>query len=278
MNTLKVILVSLACLLFLIVSPCSAANVLYEISGELTGSFYPVADDPFADLLNVPRASQNTIPFNLQLVIDTNNTPYVEHDTSILQQVTYREAIVSSVLNLNGTEFVTLRKPLQHSSEVPPPNMNIPNDEGNIEILNYVDAGMDNFTINIGQYLPDATSLFNDFTVPINQTINGTFYDSAIVDLNRFSIRVSGSGLLDGIEIPSENGFVDPVPLGTGISVLLTADWGEFVPESLELGGITGLTGGVSNFSITPVPIPGAIWLLSTGLIGIVGLRRKHRS
>ena len=31
----------------------------------------------------------------------------------------------------------------------------------------------------------------------------------------------------------------------------------------------------VINISSTPVPIPGAIWLLGSGLIGIVGIRRK---
>ena len=29
--------------------------------------------------------------------------------------------------------------------------------------------------------------------------------------------------------------------------------------------------------SATSVPIPGAVWLLSSGLIGIVGLRRKFK-
>ena len=29
------------------------------------------------------------------------------------------------------------------------------------------------------------------------------------------------------------------------------------------------------NFSYTPVPIPGAVWLLGSGLVGLMGLRRK---
>jgi hypothetical protein len=31
----------------------------------------------------------------------------------------------------------------------------------------------------------------------------------------------------------------------------------------------------VDNFSLDPVPIPGAVWLLGSGLIGLVGLRKK---
>ena len=33
----------------------------------------------------------------------------------------------------------------------------------------------------------------------------------------------------------------------------------------------------VDNFGFAPVPIPGAMWLLGSGLIGIVGIRRKLR-
>ncbi len=36
--------------------------------------------------------------------------------------------------------------------------------------------------------------------------------------------------------------------------------------------------GGISLASINNVPIPGALWLLGSGLIGLLGLRRKLRS
>lgn len=44
--------------------------------------------------------------------------------------------------------------------------------------------------------------------------------------------------------------------------------------------GYSGDTGTLNAFSIdvTPVPIPGAIWLLGSGIIGLVGFSRKLRS
>jgi hypothetical protein len=32
---------------------------------------------------------------------------------------------------------------------------------------------------------------------------------------------------------------------------------------------------GIDNLSVTPVPVPGALWLLGSGLISFVGLRKK---
>ncbi|MDY6988798.1 MAG: VPLPA-CTERM sorting domain-containing protein [Thermodesulfobacteriota bacterium] len=58
--------------------------------------------------------------------------------------------------------------------------------------------------------------------------------------------------------------------------------WGsEVVP--LEYPGfsvtVTGIDGGQYQVTMTPaVPIPAAVWLLGSGLIGLVGIRRKFRS
>ena len=97
--------------------------------------FFPVSGDPIADLLNVPRNANNSVPFNLKLIVDTTNVPYVENDTSILQQDIYRDAIISGELDLNGTKFKTLRRPLAFASETPPAN-NTPFDESRINITN----------------------------------------------------------------------------------------------------------------------------------------------
>lgn len=49
----------------------------------------------------------------------------------------------------------------------------------------------------------------------------------------------------------------------------------QIIDTDLNPSPIT-LAGG--NYSFHVVPIPGAIWLLGTGLIGLVGLRRKTRT
>ncbi len=44
----------------------------------------------------------------------------------------------------------------------------------------------------------------------------------------------------------------------------------------LESGWWVGAeTVGVDNITLNSVPIPGAIWLLGSGLLGLLGIRRK---
>jgi len=45
-----------------------------------------------------------------------------------------------------------------------------------------------------------------------------------------------------------------------------------------ELGDPLTLTGGMTVSDPTAVPIPGAVWLLGSGLVGLAGLRRKFKS
>jgi hypothetical protein len=73
----------------------------------------------------------------------------------------------------------------------------------------------------------------------------------------------------------------------SGQSVILAATFNG-IPTSKVFGGVNPNTGGIENdisghgsqlgsASITITPIPGAVWLLATGLIGLVGIRRKMR-
>ena len=49
-----------------------------------------------------------------------------------------------------------------------------------------------------------------------------------------------------------------------------TGSWNDFGPASDDISTVKGGIAEIAN-----VPIPGAIWFLGSGLIGIVGIRRK---
>ena len=51
---------------------------------------------------------------------------------------------------------------------------------------------------------------------------------------------------------------------------------------SITSGGVgnaaNNLAGNINfDFNVSPVPIPGAAWLLGSGLIGLVGIRKKFK-
>ena len=46
--------------------------------------------------------------------------------------------------------------------------------------------------------------------------------------------------------------------------------------EALIFDGESWIRGGWA--AVAPVPIPGAVWLLGSGLVGLLGFRRKIRN
>jgi hypothetical protein len=84
--------------------------------------------------------------------------------------------------------------------------------------------------------------------------------------------------LLDLLAL-QENGFVDYM-LNTSIGPIREYNptaFNQFVDIPTTSGLLTLNNISYVDFQATasPVPIPGAVWLLGSGLIGLVGLRRK---
>jgi hypothetical protein len=114
-----------------------------------------------------------------------------------------------------------------------------------------------------------------DSLISITLTIDGHTYDTAQVG---YSVLGTGNyigGLkngVTGIGWPSDDFWF-------GWDMV---DWKKYGPNGFNYMSIAHngwcSTMDYKNFSITesaPVPIPGALWLLGSGLLGLIGLKRK---
>lgn len=109
--------------------------------------------------------------------------------------------------------------------------------------------------------------------------ISGTYNGSAITSLFApGGFQGNDNLLLSGSPQLTILGFAFSVAgLGTSVDVYHDAA-GQFICAGCygsysEPGGDT-----VINFSASPVPIPAAVWLLASGLIGLVGIGRRRRA
>jgi len=136
--------------------------------------------------------------------------------------------------------------------------------------LNSLNVSNGNGTLTIkltdtGFYLPDTLSGFEGL---IGGTTDGTVTADIYLDITNTTF---GTGTLLGSFGPFSSGaFSD--------DFIWTGDPAE--PFSLTIvASITQGAGNVTSFDceISAVPIPATVWILGSGLIGLVGIRRKFR-
>ncbi|MBU1055849.1 MAG: VPLPA-CTERM sorting domain-containing protein [Proteobacteria bacterium] len=114
---------------------------------------------------------------------------------------------------------------------------------------------------------PDALSLRVSLSVPIQNgdqwmidgLVGGGATHAYLEDFSEIEIGDTG-------EVAAASGYVD---------FQHSATIGIELPEGFTLEGENAPPQSIINYSTSPVPLPGAIWLLCSGLIGIVGFRRK---
>ncbi len=131
---------------------------------------------------------------------------------------------------------------------------------GNFEISAIIDndGNLISGNLTIGGTVPTLTGL-NSGTLLIGE-LNGEYFGFG-ANLLEFTFTPNGGDAKDD--------FIAVNPLG---GVLLTYGMFSSFPGSFT-NNFSNL--GMGYCDTAPVPIPGAIWLLGSGLIGLLGFRRK---
>ncbi|MEQ8232472.1 MAG: hypothetical protein RLW61_23880 [Gammaproteobacteria bacterium] len=253
-------------LLVLASAPASAALLRYELDTIGQAALLPVIHDPVADLLGIARGTTSNVPLAVRLTVDTDSVPYVANDNSVVQQVTYRDAVKRAEVEINGVVFATTRTPQAAAGPAPSTA-----DESEVGLLNRLAAGQFDI-VELGvSASPLGLDLFTRYTVPFQQTFGGTFYDNATVDLSVAGVLMQGPDLLDGVALPQATGALDAAAsFVLNLQLPVSFDGG---PQALvSIGAIGG--SGSYDFSVTPVPLPAAAWLLAPAL-GLLAARRR---
>jgi len=117
-------------------------------------------------------------------------------------------------------------------------------------------------------------------------------FSTPVNDLSFYAMDIDGTGTyaetLTASVYDNSSNLLQTITITSNLNDPDTGD-GIATPVAFTVNNISSLTVTISNqagsaawalddLSYTPVPIPAAVWLLGSGLIGLVAVRRKHNN
>jgi len=162
--------------------------------------------------------------------------------------------------------------------------------QNNIQIM--VPANTFSFFLKWDPSLAYSVTLNNSSGAPLTiSSLSFTFMGDISPDFARNMVCATMNEYLPGAGQVSQLGYYDGsawvwvnagVDQPGGASGFVTGPYGDWTRARivLNLDGVTLPEGDSTfsgNFTITAVPVPAALWLLGSGLLGLIGIRRRRR-
>lgn len=278
MTLRQIIVISfISCISFYL--PNSHAAILkYTIAGNATaawpgGTPHAPFRDQIADFYNVdnPFVSggiSSNVPIHVELVLDTSAVPTVLNDQLYVPgdsldgfgEALYRDFMVSASVSLNGHVFNNIR-PFATTQ------------------INEQEALIENTSIAYGYgfefhnaHSIVGSSLFTEETIPLN----GADDLDVSIGLLRFGTSFL-SDSVDNVLIPSEINYQDAFLFNLSF-ILDTCSNDDCSLKDQVMNVSIGDINDITGFSITPVPVPAAVYLFSAGLLGFAGLLKRKKA
>lgn len=148
-----------------------------------------------------------------------------------------------------------------------------------IDYFAYLDAG--NAGLGVCQQLNgdnDQCKIGSDDNVTYNESLKLVFNEQVTINETVFKNGAHGTNFDGDFLLSIDGGPAMTIALTNIFSTPITGQ--EFIFSNPNVGGGSHVSNSqqfyISNLDVAPVPIPAAVWLFGSGLIGIIRLKNKN--
>ena len=143
-----------------------------------------------------------------------------------------------------------------------------------VNLINPVNVGtaISGYYVNVGAFTGTATYLDLQFGVPITDVM----FDFATPD-GRLDVTAYGSGgtVLASVLLVGADNFVNQAGFNVTAGQIALSGVGPISRLLINPSASEGLI--FDNLQFTPVPVPAALWLFASGLLGLAGVGARHK-